>query len=234
MSVVETILAEENLKCNSFLIFTLGDRLNDVDLEFDRVSLEKYIYRESSPHKINMFEKRLWDSKFYVGYNTSDLIRDLIRHYFYNDDDCRDNILRLISKDFKNLKKRYINYKFFLFYKYEILTERKFLLNLKLFMENQMRYNDNKNLIISLIKLWCMINIDTETLRKKFIPLAFSIWYKDYEFYTDYFCHIASDDTKNEFYKVFLESIKFEDCTMVNSNIEKVLKKLKLFYFLSN
>lgn len=236
MSVVEMTLAEKNLKCNSFLLFTFCNNLKNVDFEFDRNSLEKYIYRESSPHKINTFENLLWDSKFYDGYTSGELFKKIIRHYFYNDN-CQD-ILHLISKDFDNLKKRYINYKFFLFHKYELLTERKFLINLKLFMENQMR---DKILIISLVKLWCIINVDKETLREKFIPLAFSIWYENNVFYKDYFCKIANDDIKNEFYEIFLASTKFENSNsnnniinIVDNNVKKVLKKhtLKLFYFL--
>ena len=238
MSVSEAILAEKNLKCNSFLLFTFCNHLKNIDFEYDRKTLENYIYRESSPNKINIFENLLWDSKFYDSYTNDNLFKKVISHYFYNND--FQDILNLISNDFNNLKERYLNYKLFLFHKYELLTERKFFINLKLFMEKQIQNNnnDNKLLIISLVKLWCIINIDKKTLREKFIPSAFSIWYENNLFYKDYFYNIANDDIKNEFYEIFLESIISDNnnndiINIVNDNVEITLRKytLKLFYF---
>ena len=251
MKLITAILSENNLKYNTLFIYSFYNNNNNnnnnkekydnnIDIKIDCECLEKYIYRERDPVRINAFEKLLWksttcnDNSNKVFWKSTDVVRQLINHYFNKNDDNNNNnkeLINLILQDFYVLCKRYKNYEQFLLYEYESLSQRKFLLNLVLFMEGEEDKNkgggkekDKKKekyikknvqkinhqielLMSSIIQLWHLINIEMNVLENEFIPLAFSKWYKNYPFYKDFFCIITKNDIKYDFYKSFLDSI---------------------------
>ena len=230
------ILNQGNLKCNSLYLYSFGGGGGGGDIvnDFDRDIFQKYIYRERNPARINYFEKLLPTTTSY----DDKLCQKIVDYYYYyfNDNNNNNDYINLIFTDYQQLEQRYLNYKQFLFHEYQSFTQRKFLINLMLFME-QKCVNDQFRLIISLIKLWWYSMAEKEVLRCKFIPLAFSAWYKDYYFYKDYFKPIASEKIKNDFYDSFLSSFFIKDCCTIDTvdeNVEAVLKKycsIKQFYF---
>ena len=249
--MLSDILKEKNSKNASLYIYSFtknkfDDRINNnnnntidsdyIDDSFDAEWLELYVYRERNPARINAFEQIFWkfkDSK-QIFWQSSDSVRELIHHYFNNENVKKNNkLITLILDDFQSLKKKYYNYQHFLLYDCESFTQRKFMINLTLFMTTA-DVNDKKNLettvIRMIVQLWHAMNIDIDVLKNKFIPLAFSKWYKNYPFYSDYFCIIAKEDVKNDFYKSFLTGIV--ENKNVDDGIETVLKKYshKMFY----
>ena len=243
------VLDENDVKLNAFYIYTMvknnyiiNNNNNVFNIKFDKETLQNLIKIETNSQRINLFEQILWNLFYNNNYNNNnniyDMVKVIINYYFNNNNNNNNNsIEKIILKDFHNLCKRYKNYRKILFYEYESMIYRKFLLNIVLFMEKVIKYKDEEILLslIMIIKLWHLIDIDKEILETKFIPIAFSKWYKDYSFYKYYFC-IFNNDMKNDLYKTFLKSIinnKNEIINNVNFDIEKVLKKNTFILFFS-
>ena len=225
VKIANVILNENNPKLNSLYIYTFTKNDN---IEFDREYLETCIYRENNSMRINIFEKHLWKSTPH--YDSSDTVKKLINYYFNNNkekEEEEEELVEIILQDFCNLYKRYKNYQKFLLCECETFTQRKFLLNLVLFMKN--KHFENQSTILMIIQLWCRMNISIDVLEKKFIPLAFSNWYENYSFYKDYFCIVVNKDIKNDFYKSFLNlCIQNKSIENINNCMKKVLKKYSL------
>ena len=229
------------------------------NLNYDKKFLELYINRENSPKRINLFEKLLCSENNNNDDDNDDInkkiFNKIINYYFNkNNDDNYDDIEEIkeniFYKNYYDLCKKYMHYENYLFFDCKLHTFKKFFLNLILFMDDNTyitkkredifnKKNDNILLMISIIiKLWCQINMNIEILKTKFIPLAFSKWYKNYPFYNDYFILLTNNniDIKNDFYTTFYISNNNEEerynKTIVNNSIETILKKHshKLFY----
>ena len=245
---------ETTLKDNALYIYTFAKNKfcsdsNDYDDDDDdddlcdvtvnvtiKEELKKYIFFESNPARINYFEKFLQNTNNRIPISTKStyVSKKIISHYFLNKK--KSNVLiDFILQDFKNLSKRYKNYQKFLFYHCNSFTQRKFLLNLVLFMEKKINNTLIIIIIMKIIQLWHLVDIDINILENEFIPLAFSKWYENYPFYNDFFCIITKKSIKDDFLKSFFNSILAnKNIDEVNNDIKNVLKKYspKQFYVL--
>ena len=237
-TIKQELLHEKDMNCNAHYIYTfIGS--DDEILEFDRKTLKSLIYFESGASRLNAFENFLWGSPYY-GY---DNISEKIIKFYFKDNNYNSNcdeVIHLILNDFYDLCDRYRNYQNFLLFNFELFTQRKFVILLVLLMEEKLADYKKLNLpavLLMLIKSWHLMNLDKEMLEKKFIPLAFSKWYRRYPFFDDFFCITINDNTKIDFYNSFLNSIiecpnENRSIKYVNDNIEKISKKYchKIFY----
>ena len=231
-----------NVRYNSLYLYTFISKLinNDfLNIKYDKSLLLNYIFYESCPQRINHFEILLWQPEQDDNYYDADAMMStkLINYYFCNkdDDDDAKEIQNYVKQDLRDLRKKYYNYDLYLldinYDDYIMMKHRKFLLNLNIFMNDDDDNNklllmkNEKKIIITIVKLWYEINIDIDILRETFIPKAFAKFFRNYIFYLDYFCTIASDKAKEEIYDTFLYSI------INNSNkIEKELENLLVVY----
>ena len=101
---------------------------------------------------------------------------------------------------------------------------RKLLINLIVFM-NDRDDDDDKTLLrmMIIIKVWYKLNIATNILKEMFIPKIFAKWFKNYIFYLDYFCVIATNTVKDKFYNTFF------DLVINHDTVETVEEKLAIF-----
>ena len=229
-----------NVRYNSLYLYTFISKLVNDDNDFLNIKYDKslslnYIFYESCPQRLNHFETLLWrkDDNYYDA--DSAMATKLINYYFCNkDDDDAKEIKNYVKQDLRDLRKKYHNYDLYLlainYDDYTMMTmtkHRKFLLNLSIFMnyddddddDKLLLMKNEKKFIITIVKLWYEINIDIDMLRETFIPKAFANWFKNYIFYLDYFCTIASDKAKEEIYGTFLYSF-------IN-NSDKIEKELE-------
>ena len=136
-------------------------------------------------------------------------VEKVINYYYNNNtDETIDIIENFVIQDFINLGDKYRNYNLYLlniFNDYDNdFMYRKLLINLVVFMSDR-DDDDDKTLLrmMIIIKLWYKLNIATNILKETFIPKIFAKWFKNYIFYLDYFCVIATNTVKDKFYNTF-------------------------------